>query len=386
MKIDFIEIEENVIENGKSQLSDSLKTLLYEYDKRIFDDFCFDTLYIEPELFFYFFRNDGGLSKQYLLNNYENWGKPLILQMQNDFFGTCHIPNFGIIKNNTNKQLLFKNGLFLNENGMKIKLQPEVKISNSNISICQHVPNILKNYLENVSFDNVKSSIQKSIPNIEGAWEHICNFSPDFGKCINETTKEISINNFPKMPSFASLNYFGTTFININGQNPTDVFFMDDIAHQSGHTIFYLCTLNPDNFFKYPFNSPLKDFTGVSYETREIYGCLHSMFTLCTIIHTLNNYLSKGCFEITTRNELIGRIGFYLHKLLYDVNNLLTCDIFTSIGLEYFEMFRKNSIYYSNLYDGLFKKFIFNRQNYYFNMEIFIQENKKLINEKHLVI
>ncbi|QOW09837.1 hypothetical protein Q73A0000_05400 [Kaistella flava (ex Peng et al. 2021)] len=161
---------------------------------------------------------------------------------------------------------------------------------------------------------------------------------------------------------------------------------MDEIAHQSGHTIFYLCTLNPNDYFKYPFNTPLKNINGSVYETREIYGCFHSMFTLCTIIHTLNNYFSSGEFEKNTKIELIGRIGFYLNKLIFDVNNLANCDIFTNEGLLYYEMFRKNSIFYSDLYEGLFKKLSFENQNYYFNLDVFMNENKKFINEKNIIV
>ncbi|QOW09839.1 hypothetical protein Q73A0000_05410 [Kaistella flava (ex Peng et al. 2021)] len=78
MKIDFIELEKNIIEFGLDQLSDSLKALLYEYDQSIFDDFYFDSNYLEPQLFYLFSKKNIDSPLQYILNKYMNKEKSVI--------------------------------------------------------------------------------------------------------------------------------------------------------------------------------------------------------------------------------------------------------------------------------------------------------------------
>ncbi|MDR0772662.1 MAG: hypothetical protein LBF15_06875 [Candidatus Peribacteria bacterium] len=389
MKLDFIELDEKVLDAGLNQLSDTIKIWLYESNSNIFNDFNFDSLYLEPHLFYLLSKNKNSpLPLQYILSKYVNREKELLFDLIEMTHDSYYIPGFGITQNVKDKKLIFKEGLFYDTNGENVKLESEIKIAGSNINICSFVPSILKNYIKEVPLQSIYENIQNSIPDIESAWKNITNFSPNLGNAINKTTKEISVSNFPDMPSFASINHFGTSFINIYDQNPTDIYFMDEIAHQSGHTLFYLFTLNRNDFFKCPSNTPIKEFTGVSYDTRVVYGCFHSMFTLCTIIHSLNNYLSKskGEFEKDKRNELIGRISFYLEKLLFDIDNLSNCNIFTDEGVVYYNMFIKNSLYYSNLYDGLFKKFSFENQHYYFNLDTFNAENQNPINEKNILI
>src|SRR5690606_27862038 len=116
--------------------------------------------------------------------------------------------------------------------------------------------------------------------------------------------------------SLAALFYFGAGLLNVNNVNHNEAFFIDDIAHQCGHTVFYALTLDQSKYLIPPPDTPLQNITGNKDESRDVYGSFHELFTYTTILESINNELSNTnkTYEKVVLDELIARLGFYMNK------------------------------------------------------------------------
>lgn len=384
MKIDNFIINIEKVSDELNQLSDTLKYLLYENDEIVFDQFEFDKEYLEPSLFYYFFKKkeqDQKLNyQQYIVNNYIG-NSPLKFDIDLDCFKNARIPDAGYVISPKQTSIIYDNEKYYFQNGELLNINKDRHLRNSNIRVSSVVPGILHQYHPSVFEHNIIEIQNEIINDLNKAYDNLSNYSPEFTQLLNMATKEISVFNLPKTPSFASINYFGTSFINIYERKHNDILFMDEIAHQSGHSIFTLLTRDTDSYFLFPPQTLLKEFTGFSGEGRTLYGAFHSMFTLCTIIHTLNAFLLNGNPNENERIELYGRIGFYLDKLIYDVEIFSKLKIFTPKGKQIFQMFAENMSDYKNLENGIFLKLNYDNQDYLFSPDRFLISNQSILNE-----
>ncbi|ROI14517.1 hypothetical protein [Epilithonimonas hominis] len=384
MEINNFVIDYQKIVDELSQFSDTIKYLLYEQDSDVFENFDFDQEYLEPSLFYHFFRSKVSHNynnyTQYIIDKYIG-SSPVSYNIDVDCFSNAFVPQKGFVENLKTDKVTYNKGQLYLPNGDLLDIIPNKFISNSNIRLNSVVPYILHQY-HPANFEHSILEIQKDIYQyLNKAYDNLSAYSPEFSKLLNAVTKEISVFDLPKTPSFASINYFGTSFININERKLNEVLFMDEIAHQSGHSIFTLLTRDRENYFLYPPDTSLKDFTGFNGEGRTLYGAFHSMFTLCTIINTLYAFLSKGNPQENMKVELYGRIGFYLDKLIYDIDTFSILKIFTSEGKQFYQMFAANMSDYSQLENGLFLKFNYDNQGYLFSAEGFMDSNKHILDE-----
>ena len=387
MKIDNFIIDVDKASDELNQLSDTLKYLLYENDEKVFDQFEFDKEYLEPSLFYYFFKNkeqDQKLNyRQYIVNNYIG-NLPLKFDIDIDCFKNARIPEAGFVVSPKQTSIIYDNEKYYFQNGEQLHITEDRNLKNSNIRISSVVPNILHQYHPS-GFEHNIIEIQKDVlKDLNKAYDNLSKYSPEFTQLLNMTTKEISVFNLPKTPSFASINYFGTSFINIHERIHNDILFMDEIAHQSGHSIFTLLTRDSDSYFLFPPQTLLKNFTGFSGEGRTLYGAFHSMFTLCTIIHTLNAFLLNGNPNEYEKIELYGRIGFYLDKLIYDVEIISKLEIFTPKGKQIYQMLAENMTDYQKLENGIFLKFNYDNQDYLFSPNRFLIANQSILHEAQI--
>jgi len=386
MQIDNFKVDISSLHDELNQLSDTMKYLLYENDNTVFDSFDFEKEYLEPALFYYFFKKteDEKSSdyQQYIIDKYSD-SSPISFDISLDCFKNCNIPGKGYIQNPKQKRITFDNGQYsVGKEALDIKKDKLIK--DSKIKVCSTVPNILHQY-HPADFEHSIIEIRDNvISDLDIAYSNLSKYSPEFSRLLNIATKEISVYNLPKTPSFASINYFGTSFINIFERKYNEVFFMDEIAHQSGHSIFTLLTRDTQSYFLHEPQTLLKNFTGFSGEGRTLYGSFHSMFTLCTIIHTLYAFLKNGSPKDDMKVELYGRIGFYLDKLIYDIDIISKIEIYTPKGQQIYQMFAENMSDYCKLENGIFLKFNYDNQHYLFSTDLFLDLNKSILDEANI--
>jgi hypothetical protein len=146
---------------------------------------------------------------------------------------------------------------------------------------------------------------------------------PDHYNLITRSTKQIQVFNIDtyKSNSFATIGAQGIAFSNAYQEDYNEIFFMDDIAHQTGHIIMNCIVFNKEYFFKLSASSVLQQVfsdTGELYETRDIEVLIHALFTYYSTFLVLDACLDKNIFIRHKKHELLGRMAFYIEKCYSD--------------------------------------------------------------------
>ena len=383
--LDFETSLEN-IEIGKLELADTTKSSLWQHAPHWFDvlDFEDDSIFLEPTLFYYFktlFRQETCLMPlEQILYGYAPKGSvsPTI-KVYTDSDGVIYLPNLGYVFTNTEgiKEYTIT---FCDDNkniildGVLISIEALKFIKNDQFKLIGHKSGA---YLSHVIFEE---GFKKSISSAQGKLMSVLNMMEnnmlDFYSAIAMTTREFAIFNSNNFESFAALHHFGTAFLNLAGQNQREVFFLDDIAHQSGHTIYYTLTHDFQKFLKPNRETSLQDFTNIPNEQRGVYGAFHGLFTYTTILHSLNLALQNKWFKGDEQEEALARLGFYYGKFQNDLRNMGDSRILTEEGWRYYDMFHSGFNKIKKEYYHIVKYFDYSSQNYNFNFENFKKANQ----------
>jgi hypothetical protein len=296
--------------------------------------------------------------------------------------GVFNIPQFGYFKYTPNQKLAmcwdrFNNKVVFKKMGVVIDIEKhlEVFLKNTEIRFCQNETNILK--IENKSnlLEPIESTLLRFKGIINNAWDIMKNIVPGFCKLIELTTKEITIFNCPFQESKAAFSQYGRAFINVKGEDHNEVFFIDDLAHQCGHILFYALTMPPNEYLIPAPRTLLKVFTHIDWDERDIYGCLHGLFTYTTILHCLDKCLENEIFKDVKKHEAIGRLCFYMEKFGKDLALMNNPLILSKKGWEMFDLFKDGYESLYKKYKITIRKINFSNQTYIFNYNLFQQTN-----------
>lgn len=369
----LFECQHDLINNNTASLSDSMRMALYQADSGIFSllDYDNDHTFLEPTLFCYFLSDiDKAIIislNQSLLGYVSAVNRRSSISVKADRFGLINLPNLGYVRATPNKS--FKLDIAqLEQNLIANQFVPKSKIR-----LCWH-PTDLLSYENDISFyEPVELTAQK----YQGPLVQAVNFfqqnMPEFWQLIESVTREFVVfNSSPEQHSFAGIMHHGTAYFNVENKSQTSVFFIDDIAHQCGHIIFNVLTLDTGKYLRVPKDFPLKEFTGVSYERRGVYGAFHGLFTYTTILHSLNCVIDGvPGFGEHLRYEALGRLGFYLDKFSIDLANLNNPKILTDAGMEYHRQFAAGYEFIRQKYQSALAGFNYQNQPYTFQYDLF---------------
>lgn len=392
MKILEYEIDLKSLKNNLENLADLNRRMLYEErpDLMQYLEYENDNIFLEPTLFFYPKDN-----KSYSFttpieqlifgysDNKEAFDEMLVISDSN---GYINLPGYGYLRTIPNNKFYFKvsqdkkNVKLLNKNRENIDFIFEdfKYIPDTTIKFINHQPEILSNYLVTYFNEPVAETVDEYKQNISLAFQSIKKLAPDFANLLEKTNKEFCVFN-SKMPpySMAALFYFGTAFMNVNNEKHGRVFFIDDISHQAGHTLFYGLTYDFETYLIPPPSTALKDFTKLQGEARDVYGAFHGLFTYTAIINTLTKFIESSMYNDKLEyTEAIARLGFYMNKFGEDLKDLNNKEILTAIGFEHYEMFYTGYDLIKLNYEHLYCSLDYSNQDYIFNFQKFLMLNQ----------
>lgn len=301
------------------------------------------------------------------------------IKVKADQFGTIHLPNIGYYKGESNKSYTIfsdESKISFDEDNSIVNIKEEFQyLYNTNIKLIKHVPPFLGE-IEKIKFvsDIHKQSKLHSekVAKALGAIKELCF---DLYNAIILTTKEIFLYDNLESNSFATIYSNGTCFINMENKDQSEVFFIDDVAHQCGHIVYYAITLNARKYLKMQRNTLMKDITGVAHDNRELYSAFHGLFTYTTIMACLDKYLESDEYTENHKKEALARIGFYMNKMRLDLGYLCSTSILTQEGFKFIDAFKSG---YYKIYDKYRKHlqtFLYINQPYNFDMEEFKKDN-----------
>lgn len=371
----MINFKNSAINIAQTSISDIIRMAFFQEDSALFDllDYEDDFTFLEPSLFCHFLSDISKTNKIPLLQSVVGYipakKRLAMISLTADRFGMINLPNLGYIRtepyNIVPVDLITLTGLI-----------PDQFVKNSNIRLCLHPTDLLA-YAKDVSFhEPVEDTLYKNEDALSVATTFLQKQLPDFWSLITSVTREFVVFSSPNHNSFAGIMHHGTAYFNTENRIQTPVFFIDDIAHQCGHIIFNVITLDTPKYLKVPKDHPLKNYSTNPGEMRGAYGAFHGLFTYTCILHALDEVLQSQCFtDEKLRFEALGRIGFYLHKFYLDLKLMNNPEILTDAGLDFHRQFNEGFQEILARYKKEIQGFDYSNQSYTFQYDRFKESN-----------
>ena len=361
----------------KTEFINTIKLLIYKENPSLLEkiDFEDDNVFLEPLLFAYFnSKKDNLFTKEMLteiMQGYFIEKEPLILKESFNKEEIAYVPNLG----------------YFNKEGNKV--DDICIIQNTSIELLIHsiihLKTIFNDFNENVLDENkieISKEISLKYENVlTNALQYIKTSNKSHFDLIEQCCKKIVLfKTDPKNTnSFATINAHGIAFFNVYQEDYDEVFFVDDIAHQTGHIIMTAILFERKKYFLFDENQNIGTFTKNKLEYRSFYILFHALYTYYTTFLCLDACLENNCFNKRQTHEAKGRIGFYLQKCKSDLlnfekvinyhnglQNVLSTEgieIYQNIENKYFEILEKHKetiqfIYINQPYNFTYSEFL----------------------------
>ena len=365
------------MEINRVKIIEILQILLYKENPSLLEKINFedDNVFLEPILFSYFnSKKDNLFSKDMLteiIQGYFVEKESLILKESFNNDEIAYLPNLGYFDKQGNKV----DDIFIIQNSsIELLIHPIV-----------HLKTIFKDFNENVLDENkieISKEISLKYENVlTNALQYIKTSNKVHYDLIEQCCKKIVLfKTDPKNTnSFATINAHGIAFFNVYQEVYDEVFFVDDIAHQTGHIIMTAILFERKKYFLFDENQNIGTFTKNKLEYRSFYILFHALYTYYTTFLCLDACLENNCFNIKQIHEAKGRIGFYLQKCKSDLlnfekvinyhnglQNVLSTEgieIYQNIENKYFEILEKHKetiqfIYINQPYNFTYSEFL----------------------------
>jgi hypothetical protein len=156
-----------------------------------------------------------------------------------------------------------------------------------------------------------RPALASALVQLEEVWAELA-------AAINDVVRYVILFEDESRNSFATVAAHGAVFLNV-AHGTSDVYLLEDLAHQCGHVIFAAgCEGEPALFAVTP-STPVSELTGEE-DHRSIEVALHGMVTQALMVALLDRSLTSG--RTTARDEVRGRLLFALLRLGTDLRCL----------------------------------------------------------------
>jgi hypothetical protein len=363
------------------EITNTIKLLIYKENPSLLEkvDFDDDNVFLEPLLFAYFNSKKENLFPtamlEEIMQGYFVKSEAIKINYSFNKNNVAYIPFIGYLKKGELKPF-----------------EPIQIIQNTTIEVLKYPVSLLQNVFRNTSGDLIiqdeividNALFEKNINFLTNAFRFIKENSFAQFQLIEQCCKKCLLfkTNPNNTNSFASINAHGIAFLNVYQDDYSEVFFVDDIAHQTGHII--LTTLFHDRkaIFKIDENQQIEEILKKK-DHRDIYILIHALYTYYTTFMCLDDCLTNNVFNEKQKKEAIGRIGFYLNKCKVDLCNLEIIEkhfngiqnILTSDGIVIYTLIKDKYLEIFNKWNVVTSKLNFNKQTYNFSCSIFTENN-----------
>lgn len=386
-----------LLEIGRQEWNDNIKMLLYKNNEDIFDhlDFEDESIYANPFINLYFSSDDNIQKDADLIKTilYADWNGDKEICTSN--YKKTYISNLGWIDNDKySKQL-----------DTKLITEEPTIIKDTGIELLVHKDKLLNQCFGDYEYEISKIS-KKNISYLTKAYQLIKKNLPEYFVLINKYCPRCVV--FDTLPantnSFAYKRALGISFYNAYQESYDEVFFVDDIAHQTGHVLMYIMLSDKKLFFTIDDENTTIQSLATPNKTennRSVEIWFHALYTYYASFICLDASLENNDFSKSQRLEALGRILLYIHRCHYDLQLNYTSipasdlfnkiprdfsfvdndsqNVFTEIGLEIFMKIKDKWVEIYDKYYLLVENFNMEGQTYNFDFSIFIKNNPQCL-------
>ncbi|CAH0335335.1 hypothetical protein FVB9288_00971 [Flavobacterium sp. CECT 9288] len=375
---------QDLLKAQQFEIVNTIKLLIYKEKPTLLEkvDYNDDSVFMEPLLFAYFNSKRENISSLEIL---EELMQGFFIKTVPTFFNPLHykntvvyLPRIGYFRSSESE--LFEEIAF---------------IKNTNIEILKYPINLLKSSFRNINNEIVyeeaiiidEDLYIKNINFLTNAFLIIKSNSQEHYELIELYCKKCMMFkcNLKDINSFAAISAHGIAFFNVNQDDYDEVFFIDDIAHQTGHIILTTLFYDKKLIFKINNKQIIGELLQIN-DYRDFYTLLHALYTYYTTLLCLDDCLKINSFNESQKKEVIGRIGFYQIKCEHDLAKLQEIIIYyggienvlTQDGIDVCLLIKNKYSEITNKWNSITSKFNYKNQTYNFSYSIFTQDNNQI--------
>jgi hypothetical protein len=368
-------------ESSKEKIIETIKILIYKEAPYLIEKINLEDqdTFLEPLLFAYFNRKENLFSREALKEILQGFFKKNET-IKNEFTfnkdGIAYIPKIGYFRKDEIKP--FDNIIILPNTNFEVITYQIINLKYIFRDFNNIVIDESKIIISKMLYEDNKKSLSSALSNIK-------QYSNNHYSLIEKCCKKIVLfKTDPKNTnSFATINAHGIAFLNVYQKEYDEVFFIDDIAHQTGHIIMTTLSFKRKEYFLIDENENIKSITNNPKEYRSLYILFHALYTYYTTTLCLDNCLSNNCFDEKKTHEAEGRVGFYLIKYKLDLDSFMEVAnhynglemVLTKKAIFIFQMISEQFIQIRNKYYSTLKEFSYKNQPYNFTYKEFIKLN-----------
>lgn len=368
--------------NINNNLVDTIKILIYKEASILLEKLNFkdDNTFLEPLLFIYFNSKKDDLFPKQMLNEilqgYHLEKSEIKIKHSYNKENVAYLPRIGYFRKDEINP--FDNIIILPNTNFEVITYQIINLKYIFRDFNNIVIDESKIIISKMLYEDNKKSLSRALSNIE-------QYSNNHYSLIEKCCKKIVLfKTDPKNTnSFATINAHGIAFLNVYQKEYDEVFFIDDIAHQTGHIIMTTLSFKRKEYFLIDENENIKSITNNPKEYRSLYILFHALYTYYTTTLCLDNCLSNNCFDENKTHEAEGRVGFYLIKYKLDLDSFMEVAnhynglemVLTKKAIFIFQMISDQFIQIRNKYYSTLKEFSYKNQPYNFTYKEFIKLN-----------
>lgn len=369
------------LHTSNTGITDTIKVLIYKENPTLLEklDFEDEGTFMEPLLFAYFNgKNKNDFSAEMLeeiMQGYIMERRTVNVIHSYNTNGVVYIPN---------------RGYFIE--GKEEPIDEIAVIKNTTIELIRHpiklLDTIFRDFQDNpipaTEINVSKSLVEQYEQPLTNALQFIKKGAPNHFELIERCCKKVVL--FKTSPkntnSFATINAHGIAFLNAYQDKYDEVFFVDDIAHQTGHIILTTLCFERKKYFKIDENEAVENMINEP-DHRNFYILIHALYTYYASITCLQNCLEEKLFDERQTWEAIGRIGFYHRKYAADIIKLNKCctqyggkeNTFEKQGLDLYTLLYGKFIEFNEKWSETVRGLNYSNQPYNFTYSKFIALN-----------
>ena len=368
--------------NINNNLVDTIKILIYKEASILLEKLNFkdDNTFLEPLLFIYFNSKKDDLFPKQMLNEilqgYHLEKSEIKIKHSYNKENVAYLPRIGYFRKDEIKP--FDTIIILPKTNFEVITYQIINLKYIFRDFNNIVIDESKIIISKMLYEDNKKSLSRALSNIK-------QYSNNHYSLIEKCCKKIVLfKTDPKNTnSFATINAHGIAFLNVYQKEYDEVFFIDDIAHQTGHIIMTTLSFKRKEYFLIDENENIKSITNNPKEYRSLYILFHALYTYYTTTLCLDNCLSNNCFDENKTHEAEGRVGFYLIKYKLDLDSFMEVAnhynglemVLTKKAIFIFQMISDQFIQIRNKYYSTLKEFSYKNQPYNFTYKEFIKLN-----------
>lgn len=376
---------------GLHTILNSVRMVILNEDENLFkliDVADNEDAFLEPFIFLYYANNKKGITLWQVLFG---WIPEVYLNVDysfkivSDSRGYVYLPKVGYFKTDLvlcemDMKYLHKTKTFLLYNSnriVKFEFTEPLLTSDKRLEFYRFEHDLFRLPFDRYNISSGKKHI-KTFPLAEKTYERF-NRAYLLLKDTDYNYFNIVLNSLTGVYNYESEHYisfsdrlsYGISFLS-GHKNDSIIYYLVELAHQTGHTILNTILENPDEFFLVDIHTPMSEITNNQGDYRNIYDAFHGLFTTSKVAETLDYFYDKKyLFSDIEYYELKGRLvdNSYRHKTGF--HNIDVTKYFTKKGLEIYTKLDSFLVRVYKKHSKLLQKYPYVTKEFVFNFESF---------------